>query len=65
MFNNASVGASISGVGPEINTQQATTQVLVPDGGTVVFGGITVTSQEQVRNLYSLAGKHPRPGAFV
>src|SRR5208337_5266101 len=42
---NDSVGATIASVGPEINTQEATTSVLVPDGGTVVFGGITVTTR--------------------
>jgi type IV pilus assembly protein PilQ len=41
-INNASVGSTFFSTGPSINTQQATTQVLVPDGGTVVFGGITV-----------------------
>jgi len=39
---NASPGPALTFAGPTINTQSATTQVLVPDGGTVVFGGVTV-----------------------
>jgi type IV pilus assembly protein PilQ len=56
---NDSVGAAISGVGPEINTQQATTSVLVPDGGTVVFGGITVTSRSKSATYVPLLGNIP------
>ena len=56
---NNSVGASISGVGPEINTQQATTSVLVPDGGTVVFGGITVTSRSKSATYVPWLGTIP------
>jgi type IV pilus assembly protein PilQ len=59
MVNNASVGATITGVGPEINTQQATTQVLVPDGGTVVFGGITVTGRSKTATYVPLLGNIP------
>ena len=39
---NASPGPALTFAGPTINTQSATTQVLVPNGGTVVFGGVTV-----------------------
>jgi type IV pilus assembly protein PilQ len=46
-------------VGPEINTQQATTQVLVPDGGTVVFGGITVTSRSKAATYIPWLGSVP------
>ena len=56
---NNSVGASISGVGPEIATQQATTQVLVPDGGTVIFGGITVTTRSKAATYIPLLGNIP------
>jgi type IV pilus assembly protein PilQ len=56
---NDSVGASISGVGPEINTQEATTQVLVPDGGTVVFGGITVTTRSKSATYVPWLGSIP------
>ena len=56
---NASVGAAIASVGPEINTQQATTQVLVPDGGTVVFGGITVTSRSKAATYIPWLGSIP------
>ena len=45
LVQNNSPGPVLSGTSsPEINTQSATTQVLVPDGGVVVFGGIKVTS---------------------
>jgi type IV pilus assembly protein PilQ len=57
--NNASLGASISTAGPNINTQQATTSVLVPDGGTVVFGGITVTSRTKSATYIPLLGNIP------
>ncbi|PYV27101.1 MAG: type IV pilus secretin PilQ, partial [Acidobacteria bacterium] len=58
---NSSPGALLPNApGPEINTQAATTQVLVPDGGTVVFGGVKVTvrtkSATQVPFLGSLPG---------
>ena len=44
LVQNNSPGPVLSGTSsPEINTQAATTQVLVPDGGVVVFGGIKVT----------------------
>lgn len=56
---NNSVGASISQIGPEIATQQATTSVLVPDGGTVVFGGITVTTRSKSANYIPLIGSIP------
>jgi type IV pilus assembly protein PilQ len=59
MVNNASVGAVVSGAGPSINTQQATTSVLVPDGGTVVFGGITVTSRSKAATYIPLLGNIP------
>ena len=39
---NSTPGPALTLAGPTINTQSATTQVLVPDGGTVVFGGVTV-----------------------
>ena len=42
---NASPGTIITNAAVSINIQQATTQVLVPDGGTVVFGGVTVTQR--------------------
>jgi type IV pilus assembly protein PilQ len=45
LVENNSPGPLVSATGnPEINTQAATTQVLVPDGGVVVFGGIKVNS---------------------
>jgi type IV pilus assembly protein PilQ len=41
-IENSTPGPALTLAGPTINTQSATTQVLVPDGGTVVFGGVTV-----------------------
>ncbi len=41
-IQNSSPGPALTFAGPTINTQSATTQVLVPNGGTVVFGGVTV-----------------------
>ncbi len=57
--NNASPGAPVANVGSEINTQQATTSVLVPDGGTVVFGGITVTSRSKTATYVPWLGNIP------
>jgi type IV pilus assembly protein PilQ len=55
---NDTPGTVFPGLGTSINTQSATTQVLVPDGGTVVFGGIKVTrrakSATQVPGLGSV-----------
>ncbi len=39
---NSTPGPALTLAGPTINTQSATTQVLVPSGGTVIFGGVTV-----------------------
>jgi len=49
----------LTSAGPSINTQQATTQVLVPDGGTVVFGGVTVTSRSKSATYVPLLGSIP------
>lgn len=57
--NNASPGAILTTAGPSINTQQATTQVIVPDGGTVVFGGITVTDNSRSATYVPLLGQIP------
>jgi type IV pilus secretin PilQ/predicted competence protein len=58
--NNASPGTiSVANVGISINVQQATTKVLVPDGGTVVFGGITVTTRSRSANYIPLLGSVP------
>jgi type IV pilus secretin PilQ/predicted competence protein len=56
---NASVGAVLTNAGPSINTQSATTQVMVPDGGTVVFGGITVTSRSKSATYVPWLGSIP------
>jgi type IV pilus secretin PilQ/predicted competence protein len=58
--NNASPGTiNVQNVGISINVQQATTKVLVPDGGTVVFGGITVTTRARSANYIPLLGSVP------
>ena len=59
MVNNAVVGDDVASGDPSINTQQATTTVLVPDGGTVVFGGITVTSRSKSATYIPLLGNIP------
>ena len=56
---NASPGPALTTAGPSINTQSATTQVLVPDGGTVVFGGVTVTSRTKSATYVPLLGNIP------
>ncbi len=57
---NATPGAVIGTSGnPQINTQQVTTQVLVPDGGTVVFGGVKVTSRKRSNNQVPGIGNVP------
>jgi len=59
---NATPGAIVAGLNPSINTQQATTQVLVPDGGTVVFGGVTVTTRSRSATQVPLLGSIPLIG---
>ena len=56
---NSSPGAALTSAGPSINTQQATTQVLVPDGGTVIFGGVTVNQVTNSQQYVPLLGKIP------
>lgn len=56
---NARPGLVLSLAGPSIDTQQATTQVLVPDGGTVVFGGVTVTTRTKSATYVPLIGSIP------
>jgi len=57
--DNSTVGTLLTTAGPSINTQNATTQVLVPDGGTVVFGGITVKSENKTANYVPWIGDIP------
>jgi type IV pilus assembly protein PilQ len=59
---NASVGAVLTGAGPSINNQSATTQVLVPDGGTVVFGGIAIHTTNNTANYVPVLGQIPLLG---
>jgi type IV pilus assembly protein PilQ len=57
---NATPGALLPGTpAPEINTQQATTQVLVPDGGTVVFGGVKITNKTKAVTQVPFLGSVP------
>ena len=59
---NASPGTIITNAAVSINLQQATTQVLVPDGGTVVFGGVTVTQRTNSSTAIPLLGNIPLLG---
>jgi type IV pilus assembly protein PilQ len=59
---NASPGTIITNSAVSINLQQATTQVLVPDGGTVVFGGVTVTQRSNSSTGIPLLGNIPLLG---
>jgi type IV pilus assembly protein PilQ len=58
-ITNNSPGAVLTTVAPSINTQSATTEVLVPDGGTVVFGGVTVTQRTKSVTQVPLLGSIP------
>lgn len=58
-IQNSSPGPALTLAGPTINTQSATTQVLVPDGGTVVFGGVTVTTRSKSSTSVPLLGSIP------
>ncbi len=65
LVQNNSPGPVISGTSsPEINTQAATTQVLVSDGGVVVFGGIKVTSNTKSVTQVPGLGSVPVLGNF-
>jgi type IV pilus assembly protein PilQ len=59
---NASPGTIVTGAAVSINLQQATTEVLVPDGGTVVFGGVTVTQRQNSSTGIPLLGNIPLLG---
>jgi type IV pilus assembly protein PilQ len=56
---NASPGNIVVNASVSINIQQATTQVLVPDGGTVVFGGVRVTQRQNSVTQIPLLGNIP------
>jgi type IV pilus secretin PilQ/predicted competence protein len=56
--DNGSVGASYNGV-PSINTQGATTTVLVNDGQTTVIGGIYQSSDNTTKNTTPGLGSIP------
>jgi type IV pilus assembly protein PilQ len=56
---NASPGTIVTDAAVSINIQSATTQVLVPDGGTVVFGGVTVTERQKSSTGIPLLGNIP------
>jgi len=56
---NASPGPALTFAGPSINTQEASTQVMVPDGGTVVFGGVTITTRSKSATYVPVLGSIP------
>jgi type IV pilus assembly protein PilQ len=53
---------STNQVNPTLNTQQATTQVLVSDGGTVVIGGVIQTQNSVAIAQVPLLGSIPLLG---
>ena len=57
-------GRTVQG-NPTLITQQATTQVLVTDGGTVVIGGVIQTQNSVNVHAGAAAGQHPVPGQPV
>ncbi len=60
---NSTPGTPIAGLtaasAPPINQQTATTQVLVPDGGTVIFGGVTKNGTTDSEAYVPWLGKIP------
>jgi type IV pilus assembly protein PilQ len=62
VVQNASPGTIITNAAVSINLQQANTSVLVPDGGTVVFGGVTVTQRTNSSTAIPLLGNIPLLG---
>jgi type IV pilus assembly protein PilQ len=57
--DNASPGDIVTGAGISINRQSANTQVLVPDGGTVIFGGVTVNGNSKAATYVPWLGQIP------
>ncbi|OFW19177.1 MAG: hypothetical protein A3H27_15485 [Acidobacteria bacterium RIFCSPLOWO2_02_FULL_59_13] len=57
----ADFGRSVLGI-PSIATQQATTEVLVANGGTVFFGGVIVTTNDLTVSQVPLLGSIPLVG---
>jgi type IV pilus assembly protein PilQ len=47
---------------PALDTQAATTKVLIRDGGTVVVGGVIISSQQNNVNQVPLIGSIPLIG---
>jgi type IV pilus assembly protein PilQ len=60
--DNASPGDIVTGAGISINRQSANTQVLVPDGGTVIFGGVTVSGASKAATYVPWLGQIPLLG---
>ncbi|MGE5326888.1 MAG: type IV pilus secretin PilQ, partial [Deltaproteobacteria bacterium] len=59
VLDNTPGAAIIGSPGLPINQQSATTQVLVPDGGTVIFGGVTVNQADNSADYVPVLGKIP------
>jgi len=57
-----SQATSANGNNPALDTQQATTQVLVTDGGTVVIGGVIQTQNSLAVSQVPLLGDIPYLG---
>jgi type IV pilus assembly protein PilQ len=62
VVRNASPGTIITNAAVSLNIQEANTQVLVPDGGTVVFGGVTVTQRSNSSTAIPVLGNIPLLG---
>lgn len=63
-IENTTINPGIARIGgiPALNTQQATTQVLVSNGGTVFFGGVIQTENNLTEQQVPLLGSIPLIG---
>ncbi len=58
-ITNNSPGQIFANGNPGIDTESATTQVLVPDGGEVIFGGVTINSRKNGATYVPIIGSIP------
>lgn len=61
VIENSTINAGIARINgiPALSTQSTTTQVLVPDGGTIVVGGVMVTNNSTTIDQVPLLGSIP------
>ena len=50
LAENSSTATIVGGAAPAINTQSMTTQVIVPDGGTTVIGGVLFDDERETQD---------------